>query len=150
MCPEEGLCSHALPSNSSYNGEGSRARNGQNEKLERQDQSGNRAEENGNVEGHDLNGHANNQPNVEESTSDVSDVTMDTVFQDKLSFVETTHTPVENKAESDEAIVSMLDYLINLWATNQNWYIFRYSRFNSPQRWHVTKLYSANFLSLSF
>lgn len=111
MCPEEGLCSHVLSSNLSYNGEGSRARNGQNEELKRQDQSENRAEENGNVGSHDLNGHVNNRPNIEGSTSDVI---MDTVFQDTPSVVETTHTLVETKTESDEAIVSMLDYLITL------------------------------------
>ncbi|KAF6035192.1 hypothetical protein EB796_006494 [Bugula neritina] len=92
MCPEEGLCSHVLPLNPLNNGEGSRVQDDQSEELERPEaHSGSRAVHSDNLGGHDLNGHAN----TEENTS-------------IAGVEETTHTPVD-----DEAILSMLDYLLN-------------------------------------
>ncbi|KAF6035198.1 hypothetical protein EB796_006500 [Bugula neritina] len=91
MCPEEGLCAHVLPSNYSNNDEGSRVQDGRNELERPEGQSGSRALHSGHLGGHDLNGHANTEENT--SIAGVG---------------ETTHTPVD-----DEAILSMLDYLIN-------------------------------------
>jgi len=105
MCPEEGLCSHVLPLNPLNNGEGSRVQDDQSEELERPEaHSGSRAVHSDNLGGHDLNGHANTEvgghdlnghANTEENTS-------------IAGVEETTHTPVD-----DEAILSMLDYLLN-------------------------------------
>ncbi|KAF6041522.1 hypothetical protein EB796_000177 [Bugula neritina] len=102
MCPEEGLCSHVLPLNPSNNGEGSRVQDGRIEELVRPEgQSGSRAVHSDHLGGHDLNGHANNQPTPEENTS-------------SAGVGETTHTPVDDDPESDEIITSILDYFHNL------------------------------------
>jgi len=107
MCPDEGLCAHALPSNPSNNGEGSRVQDGQSEELERPEgQSGSRVVHSDRLEGHDLNGHVNNQPNTEENTGIAGDSTP--------SVGETTYTPVDDDPESDEIIASILDYFHNL------------------------------------